>query len=438
MRVGAQTLLQDMEDFLADYTHATGPGIYELQSGGYVTGGTYFARSRVRTLTPLSVSLPSLQAGCNGIDLHTGSFSFINGAEFEAFARLIVQNATGFAFKLAMESLSPQIAEVLEQLQSIANRINQFSINSCETAQAAVGSLWPKSQTASRAICESFGNSSGRFTDYAQSKHNCTGGGQQQSVIDDAVAAGAPEAEALLTGNIVWKALLKHNNLTTDQRLIILSITGTVVHDDADIQYYPSLLDNKENLGFLLQGGGTVPTYRCDTTNECLNPVRVNLTVNQADSFVGRVVAILERLRLNLANRTAPQAGDIAFINDTSVPVYQALRINQLYGGNFQSLLSQSELAELVALDVLADYLDEAYAIADLAHKKALAETGNEIYKTFQEALRAGRREITTYRSENNKSYGRTLQIYRTLSDLETSIATNFGTKAEYDFVRQE
>ena len=106
--------------------------------------------------------------------------------------------------------------------------------------------------------------------------------------------------------------------------------------------------------------------------------------------------------------------------------------------GTFNPSSRRANWLILVALDVLADYLDEAYAIADLAHKKALAETGNEIYKTFQEALRAGRREITTYRSENNKSYGRTLQIYRTLSDLETSIATNFGTKAEYDFVRQE
>ena len=132
-----------MENFFTDYTHATGPGIYELQSGSYLTGADLFCPLAGSDFDAAVGVAPSIQAGCNGIDLHTGSFSFINAAEFENFARLIVQNATGFAFKLAMESLSPQIAEVLEQLQSIANRINQFSINSCETAQAAVGSLWP-------------------------------------------------------------------------------------------------------------------------------------------------------------------------------------------------------------------------------------------------------------------------------------------------------
>src|SRR3546814_7061651 len=53
-----------------------------------------------------------------------------------------------------------------------AQMMNALNISSCETAQALVGSVWPKGDLADKAICEAIGNSDGIFSDYAAAKQD--------------------------------------------------------------------------------------------------------------------------------------------------------------------------------------------------------------------------------------------------------------------------
>src|SRR3546814_18820831 len=94
-------------------------------------------------------------------------------SEFVANLKAIANNAIGFAFKLAIDSISPQIGGVIDQMQDIANKVNQFNMQSCEAAAAAVGAVWPKVDAAEDRICQSIGTSAGRFSDWAKSRRGC-------------------------------------------------------------------------------------------------------------------------------------------------------------------------------------------------------------------------------------------------------------------------
>ena len=77
-------IASDMAGFFDDMNLAnvTRPGVYEGQSAGYFTGGGVYLRTPPRSYTLYSVQWPRFRAGCGGIDLFTGGFSFINASEF--------------------------------------------------------------------------------------------------------------------------------------------------------------------------------------------------------------------------------------------------------------------------------------------------------------------------------------------------------------------
>ena len=59
--------------------NVTGPSAFEGQSAGYYTLGNVWTRFPQKSVSPFNLQLPHARAGCGGIDLFSGSFSFIGG-----------------------------------------------------------------------------------------------------------------------------------------------------------------------------------------------------------------------------------------------------------------------------------------------------------------------------------------------------------------------
>ena len=58
----------------------------------------------------------------------------------------------GYAFNLALESTTPEIANVMKYINTLSNTINNANINSCETAAGLVGTVWPKTHEAQKQV----------------------------------------------------------------------------------------------------------------------------------------------------------------------------------------------------------------------------------------------------------------------------------------------
>ncbi len=177
---------RDLEGFfhkMGSSTNVTSGGAHQDQSGGYYTGGGVSIRNRARNSQIGTLQLPSFKAGCGGIDMFTGGFSFINSAELVKTLKNIGASAVSYGFMLAMKTFAPSVQSVMSELQDIATKINQASINSCETASTLLGGVWPKSDLTSRHICASMGSKDGLFKDWAAAKQGCGSGGQTPSVV---------------------------------------------------------------------------------------------------------------------------------------------------------------------------------------------------------------------------------------------------------------
>ena len=57
--------------------NTTTPGAHKDQSAGYWSGGGMSARTRVKNAQLGTLQLPSINAGCGGIDMYMGGLSFI-------------------------------------------------------------------------------------------------------------------------------------------------------------------------------------------------------------------------------------------------------------------------------------------------------------------------------------------------------------------------
>ena len=203
-RAARADVLSEMESFWRGAAvNTTGPTAFDGQASGHWTLGNLYLRAPVRSETIATVNLPSFRAGCGGIDAFAGAFSFIDSDQLVAFARAVAQNAAGFAFELALETISPVIAETMAKLRALAQWVNSQNLNSCETAQALVGAAWSKNDRASGAICAAIGTSQGIFSDYAAAKHGCGSDGRRNSTLAAASGdggAGAGQRQLRLEG----------------------------------------------------------------------------------------------------------------------------------------------------------------------------------------------------------------------------------------------
>src|SRR3546814_18509438 len=88
-----------------------------------------------------------------------------------ALLKAVANNAVGFAFSLAIDTVCPECSKIMQEFSQKAQLMNNLSINSCEMAQGLVGGVCPKGDLADKAICAAIGNSEGIFTEYAATKH---------------------------------------------------------------------------------------------------------------------------------------------------------------------------------------------------------------------------------------------------------------------------
>ena len=314
--------------------NTTGPTAFEGQASGHWTLGNLYLRAPVQSERIGTVSLPSFRAGCGGIDAFAGAFSFIDSDQFVAFARGIAQNATGFAFELALETISPVIAETMSKLRALAQWVNNQSINSCEMAQSLVGAAWSTNDRASAAICAAIGTSQGIFSDYAAARHGCGSGGQRYSTL--ASATGELADQAPVNVNYAWEAMQGSTFLSADQALgeFAMSITGTVIvtapvtdssTDTPAVRVLEPLALDREVTEILMEGGGDLPVYECDTPVECLEPTLGRVTIPADQGFRARVAGLLGDLVDAVRNDTVPPPDALGLVNLTTLPVYRVI-----------------------------------------------------------------------------------------------------------------
>jgi conjugative transfer pilus assembly protein TraH len=343
--------------------NVTGPTAYEGQSAGYYSGGSVWTRFPQRNVTPATLNLPSIKAGCGGIDLFSGSFSFINSDEIVAMLKATANNALGFAFQLAIKSISPQISSTIEEFAQKAQQMNQFNMSSCEMAQGLVGGLWGKSQGRDSEICKAIANSQGWATDWAKGRQNCNAGGERESIA----ASNTDPALATKPVNYTWDMLTKtYPSFSKEFREYLMTLVGTIVSTrdaEGNPQYKYWGVGNQGALTALLVGTTSQPAKMLQCNNEdCTDISEQNLTINPNQALKNRVFDMIDSMDAKVRSDAALTTDEIGLLGSTSVPLYKIITVNAAATLGGMSPAEMEGLAEIVAIDMLEVIADQFHS----------------------------------------------------------------------------
>jgi len=416
-------------------SNVTSPNVYQGQQAGYYTGGSVFARDSVRDVQIAQVSLPSYRSGCGGIDLFTGGLSFVNSQQLINTFKSVMSNAQSYAFNLALESATPEIANSMKYINSLADNVNKMNINSCETAAGLVGSVWPKTHEAQEQVCEDVGTSNGLFSDYAAAHQGCGAGGQMTSTLNS--ATGPYANLAMQSGNIAWIALNQNSFLQHDPTLaqFFMSLSGTLIIQNTGnsdtsqnrYQVLSSLASDQQLLKALLHGG-QAQIYACDTTDTkgCLNPVIQTVTIAPNDALENQVNALLTDMVDKIYSDEPLTPTEIGLLNATRLPLYKMLNVQAAFAGDKQAL-DITDYSDVIATDILFQYLDESLAV--IKTSASSLQYPQVMLSQFQQGLDAARKSVNNIQHNAYQQVTMSLQLIEQTQTIEKMLAGSLSSQ---------
>ena len=247
-------IMSDMNSMFM--SNSTAPGVLSTKDRVGAFGGNFSMRSPVKSVNIVAFDPPRLNAGCGGIDLSGGSFSFINGQQLIQIFRSVASNAAGLAFKAAIKAISPSLDALISEFQTLLQSMNNLAKNSCQLAHLVVD---PAEQAISNAV-----NGDGAVG--ATSKNMFTDTmGALTGYLADANSMFSKQAEANpKSGNQIVKAVVSSGSSS------ILGIAGLSNLDGStDDASNPNSLNNRLLISML---GYEIAGIPCSTTNALGQP----------------------------------------------------------------------------------------------------------------------------------------------------------------------
>ena len=435
--VGHADIASDLRDFWENSgggVNVSKPTFYDGQRAGFATLGSVQVRTRTRQTNLAHIQLPSVRAGCGGIDIFGGSFSFISQEELIKLMEAIMQNASGFAFELALESMSPAVQETVAKLRDLVQQVNSMNINSCETGQLIASSLWPKIESASSHICATIGSYQGIFADRVASKHGCARNNGQKQTLDNANAELKDQVPVDI--NYAWEAIKKNAFLNSDRSLaeFFMSLTGTIITRAAASDSEGPQQDSKAPLAItdkmvqVLVEGGAAKIYTCDEGDKCLNVTLSDVTVPVSASLLEKTSTTIQSVHdiLKADNGTALPADAEALLGMTSIPVLKLL----ITGMSYKYIFVESEIdamAEIVAVDLAMLYID--HAIGEMAASAGKIGTFGPMPIEFQNQIKETQQAFAKRRQIALERYAQAMKTLEHLAIVQRELAAHSSSR---------
>lgn len=424
--------------FLEDYYTAAGaqtavtePAVLQSQSVNLVTGGSFMLKTPRKSFTPFSLEAPHLKAGCGGIDLFLGSFSMPSKEEFVSFLRSVGTALPGVAYQLALQSMSPDLNEIVAEYRDMLMSVTDGLTDSCTAAETLLNKTgaaehlqaaghWARSQL----------RTSGAASDASDAESlTRTDGAKVVSSVPERTDSGGNVIQAAEL-NLTW-SLLKGGKLASadDEHLeVMMTMLGTTIYRKTGSGENTTILSEDfapEDLVHSLyapgeetesnDGAGIDPKPKkkefrvlaCDEPVKCLNP---KWSTRTDVNLVAAVSAAANRYKESLiqGNRDHVTKSDILMLaNVSSIPllgIIEATASPRMPGLSdaYVRIYSEAAAYELI-MNALSELSKSAEGIIKSSSGKAantelLAHAGRLLDRVRQveTAMNAGTLNLTT------------------------------------------
>lgn len=448
-------------DWIGDfYTSAgaganvTKPAAIASQNVVGFSGGGLSYRVPTKMVQPIAITPPSIKAGCNGIDMYAGAFSFPDLPDFVQTLRNVGQQATGYFFNLALKTMAPEIGATLDVINDLANRANQWSINSCQYAEKGAGwladNLAKRDTEAAAANVAAIGGAVDTFakklqlnTDYAttlKEKYKQQYAGKEKPNLTKTDVENA--TTRVTNQNVLYLALVraKFANLTEDERELIMTLVGPtlIIRDRPDGQGGVNATDESKasnlDIETLVGDVATTTSYRyyyCGDP-ECLE---VYSTTKSEKSFANRVNEAVNELRNGITHRSAPvlSADANLVLRLTSVPLVRAVSLTETSGvGAMVASALLPDLIDYAAWDAAGEMMSFYLGIAERAVAAHMVNVPSGYHDQVKQLLKniATKRQTTmTTLAQLYQKTGSPMAKLDQLQKIETLVYANLNDR---------
>ena len=244
------------------------------------------------------------------------------------------------------------------------NDINNANINSCNTAEALVGGVWPTIQSSQQQICRDLGSHNGAFTDWASARQGCGTGGRFDRGMGD---GGKRKQEVIVNKNLVWDALQRNGLTASDKELaeMLMSLSGSIIikkNDDKTQKITLMSMANSQDIIKALLYGGKAKIYVCD--GKCLIPSISTISISQGHGLVSQVTNMIRILNADVAIDSGTLSpATRGFLEMTPVPVLKYITNSLALG----KAINPNEFSDIIAISLLNQYLSENIQIVQEA-----------------------------------------------------------------------
>lgn len=437
----------DMKDFwngMGGMSNAGGVSAYDAQAAGYYTLGSLYARTPVKNTQLASINLPSMKAGCGGINIHNGSFSILNSDELTKLLKAIANNSTAFAAQLALETVSPVIAEKIEELQSWIQRINAMNINSCEAAASLVGGMWPRHERASQSICSTLANTSGISSDYAKARHDCYHNASSTNSQIKGRNSELYEKLAVDDVNLAWKAIKDSGffklDTPEDKELaqLFMTLSGTIIikanGDNPSYEYISGRAAHNDVIQVLMEGGN-INYHKCGDIDKCLDVIKNGgtHTIKANAGFKSKIEQFISSIIEKVRKDEPLTDSEKSFLNyKTSIPLYKILNVYAAYSGA-GALFELPAYTEAIALQMLFEYLNDVIRQVETASDSLIIASDDHLSK-YRENLQNVKRALTERELKTHQSYATLLKLVERTMMIESILANQLGSPVAESF----
>ena len=381
--------MQSMFNNIGAYGSIDGPRYIAAQSRHVFAGGGINFRVPRDTYQLISATGPSLSAGCGGIDLYSGSFSFINKDQFVQMLNNIAANSVGLAFKTALCSTSANLCQAIEDLQRTIQQLNRFNIDSCESAKKLVGGFMGSAQQTAQAACQANSRSANLTNDASEARDMC-GNTTHFNQSRKVAASGTEEVVKpieFVGGNITWEMLLTTaKNLDNQDKEMLMSMIGTHIISTVTLsfKYHPPSIKQLTDLN-----DKTISMLKCKEYTKCLEVSAKVITLSVAFLELAKTQITDIRNRINSGRKiTDYQMGLIA---SSPIPLLALVQAD-LAGAVGLIDISAEAIAYAISYHYLSSVLRQAATSAAAWKSKSVNEA--EILKTMIDDSRKLRNEL--------------------------------------------
>lgn len=408
----AADLQSAMDNIFNSMANVSKPGVYDGIRRGVISGGEVTVKNRIVNQNILTFVPPSWEAGCGGINLFTGSFSYINSEQLIQLMRSIASNAAGLAFKLALDSMSSLIGMNVSDFLSQVEEMNRFFSNSCYAAQQIVDTA----QVALERSAENISTAAGSASDTHEAR-------QADAV---ALAKDTDDFKAKV-GNLIYRSLAEQDVKTwfaggdTDSYEEIMSLTGTVIltvgdKEDGKTKINVTTIPHSLSLTDLVEGGSALNLLKCenggnnDMSKACTEVARKQENITPLSERISEVLignysgtnsvgGIVHKFRVQSEEPTDIEKNVIASTGRIGAFIQQLAVRDEYIAAEFVR-----QNAKIISIELTSSLIDELFSATKAALSKNKSEHVFKAYELIDEARSRLSSEIHLLQSKYGKA----------------------------------